>query len=78
MVRSGASLMDTAALFKISSYTMVYNWQRKMQVDGIEALKLKEKGGPSVKKKSLNKPKQTPAKGSVEAPEACITTSNGK
>ena len=26
MVQSGASLMDTAALFKISSYTMVYDW----------------------------------------------------
>lgn len=32
MVQSGASLMDTAALFKISSYTIVYTWQKQMEV----------------------------------------------
>jgi transposase len=73
MVRSGASLMDTAALFKISSYTMVYDWQRKMEVGGIEALEPKQKGRPSMKKKSSKQqPKQAPTKGSVESLEARI------
>lgn len=72
MVQSGATLMDTAALFKISSYTMVYDWQRKMEVGGIEALEPKQKGRPSVKKKPIKQPKQAPAKGSVEALEARI------
>ncbi len=72
MVQSGASLMDTAALFKISSYTMVYDWQRKMEIGGLEALEPKQKGRPSVNKKSFNQPKQAPARESVEALEARI------
>ncbi|MEH7226758.1 IS3 family transposase [Bacillus sp. JJ1566] len=72
MVQSGASLMDTAALFKISSYTMVYDWQKKMEVGGVEALEPKLKGRPSVKKKPIKQPKQAPAEGSVEALKARI------
>ena len=72
MVQSGASLMDTAALFKISSYTMVYDWQRKMEVGGIEALEPKQKGRLSMNKKSIKQSKQAPAQGSVEALEARI------
>ena len=64
--------MDTAALFKISSYTMVYDWQRKMEVGGIEALEPKQKGRLSMNKKSIKQSKQAPAQGSVEALEARI------
>ncbi|MFB6469612.1 IS3 family transposase [Cytobacillus sp. Hz8] len=72
MVQSGASLMDTAALFKISSYTMVYDWQKKMEVGGVEALEPSQKGRPFMKEKSTKLPKQAPAEGSVEALEARI------
>ncbi|MDX8044760.1 IS3 family transposase [Gracilibacillus sp. S3-1-1] len=72
MVQSGASLMDTAALFKISSYTMVYDWQKKLETGDVEALEPREKGSPSMKKKSTQQLKHTPAKGSVEALEARI------
>ncbi|RXI96623.1 IS3 family transposase [Anaerobacillus alkaliphilus] len=72
MVQTGASLMDTAALFKLSSYTMVYDWQKKMEVGGVEALEPKQKGRLSMKNKSTNQPKEAPAKGSVEAYEARI------
>src|SRR5690606_2882221 len=71
MVRTGASLMDTAALFKISSYTMVYDWQKKTKSGGIEALE-PSKGRPSMAKKSSKQPKQGPAEDSVEALEARI------
>jgi transposase len=72
MVQSGASLMDTAALFRLSSYTMVYDWQKKMEDGGMEALEPKEKGRSSMKKKSTKQPKQLPVKGAVEALEARI------
>ncbi|MGE6897611.1 IS3 family transposase [Priestia flexa] len=72
MVQSGASLMDTAALFKISSYTMVYDWQKKMEAGGLEALEPNQKGRPSMKDKSTKQPKNEPVKGSVEALEARI------
>ncbi|WP_376711872.1 helix-turn-helix domain-containing protein [Bacillus paralicheniformis] len=52
MVQSGASLMDTAALFKISSYTIVYTWQKQMEVGGLDALESRQKGRPSMKKQS--------------------------
>lgn len=71
MVQTGASLMDTAALFKISSYTMVYDWQKKMEIGGVEALE-PSKGRPTMKKKSSKQSKQAPAEGSVEALEARI------
>jgi len=72
MVQNCASLMDTAALFKISSYTMVYNWQKKMEDGGVDALEPNQKGRPSMKNKSTKQPKQEPAKGSLEAREARI------
>lgn len=72
MVQSGASLMDTAALFKISSYTMVYNWQKKVEVGGVEALELSQKGRQSMNKKSTKLPIQATVEGSVEALETRI------
>ncbi len=72
MVQSGASLMDTAALFKISSYTMVYDWQKKMEVGGVEALEPGQKGRRSMKNKSTKLPKQAPVEGSKEALETRI------
>ncbi len=72
MVQNGASLMDTAALFKIPSYTMVYSWQKQMAYGGIDALEPKLKGRPSMKKKSTNQPKNVLAEGSTEALQARI------
>ncbi|ARK28479.1 Transposase [Halalkalibacter krulwichiae] len=72
MVQSGASLMDTAALFKISSYTMVYDWQKKLEISGVEALEPRYKGRPCMKEKSNKQPKTAPVRGSVEALEARI------
>lgn len=43
MAQSGASLMDTAATFMISSYTIVYEWKKKLEIGGLDALETKEK-----------------------------------
>ncbi len=72
MVQSGASLMETAALFKISSYTMVYSWKKQMASGGLEALEPKSKGRPSMKKETKKQPKQQPAESSPEALQAEI------
>ncbi|SDX87154.1 Transposase and inactivated derivatives [Paenibacillus sp. PDC88] len=44
MAQSNASLMDTAALFKLPDFSMLYSWQRKMETGGLEALEPKKKG----------------------------------
>lgn len=72
MVQTGASLMDTAAFFKLSSYTMVYDWQEKVKVGGVETLEPRQKGRLSMKKKPTKQPKTATAKGSVEEYEARI------
>ncbi|WP_010289285.1 helix-turn-helix domain-containing protein [Kurthia massiliensis] len=46
MVQSGESLMETVALFKISSYTMVYSWKKQVASGGLEALGPKSKVHP--------------------------------
>ena len=51
---------------------MIGDWQRKMEVGGIEALEPKQKGRLSMKKKSIKQSKQAPAQGPVEALEARI------
>lgn len=71
MVQSCASLMDTAALFKISSYAMVYSWQKQMENGGLDALEPRSKRRPSVKKKRTNK-QPKPIEGSPEALQAEI------
>ena len=72
MVQSGASLMDTAALFKIPSYTIVYTWRKQMEYGGLDALEPKSKGRPSMKKETNKQPKQAPVEGSPEALQAEI------
>ncbi|WP_373694332.1 helix-turn-helix domain-containing protein [Niallia circulans] len=43
-IRSGASLMDTATLFRISSYTIVHDWRKKMEACGLDALEPNQRG----------------------------------
>lgn len=69
MAQSGTSLMDTAATFKIPSYTMVYDWKKKFEEGSLDALEPKKKGRPSMTKDKQVKSKD-PADGSVEALQA--------
>jgi transposase len=57
-VQSGASLMDTAANFMLPSFAMVYDWSKKFELGGLDALEPKKKGRPSMgkgKQKNLSK-----------------------
>lgn len=72
MAQSEASLMDTAALFKLSNYSVLHSWQKKMETGGLEALESKKKGRPSMKKDSNSSTKRSVVEGSVEALEERI------
>ena len=64
--------MDTAALFKLPDFSMLYSWQRKMETGGLEALEPNKKGRPSMKKNSNSSIKRSVVQGSVEALEERI------
>lgn len=67
---TGASLMQTAAVFKIPSHRIILSWKRKMEEDGLDALKPKKKGRPSMKKKPQEPKKPAPSEGSEQALQA--------
>jgi len=60
----GASINETAALFNLASDYTVLKWKRQFEAGGIDALKSKKKGRPSMKEETK---KPTPVEGSVEA-----------
>jgi len=62
--RTGASMIETAAVFNIPSHSTVRKWKQLFETGGIDALHPKEKGRPSMKKK-VNQ--NQPAEGSEEA-----------
>ncbi|EJR90699.1 hypothetical protein IKA_02079 [Bacillus cereus VD169] len=71
MAQLGISLMDTAAIFMIPSFTTVYQWKKQFEVGGLDALEPKKKGRPSMKNKNTkHDTKKIPAEGSVEALQA--------
>ncbi|HDX9659298.1 TPA: IS3 family transposase [Bacillus toyonensis] len=71
MAQSGISLMDTAAIFMIPSFTTVYQWKKQFELGGLDALEPKKKGRPSMKNKNTKQDtKKILAEGSVEALQA--------
>ena len=72
MNEHGTSIRETAAIFNIPSYETVRKWKVAYETEGIDALKSKKKGRPSMKKESMKQTKQTPVEGSVEALQARI------
>lgn len=58
MKQTGSSYQETANSFGIREYSMIANWNRAFNEDGIEGLKPKQKGRPSMsklpKKKNMN------------------------
>jgi transposase len=65
----GTSLYETAAIFNIPAPSTIQTWKRKLETGGLDALKLKKKGRPTMKKE-IKKPLLT--EGSVEALRAEI------
>ncbi|GEQ34478.1 helix-turn-helix domain-containing protein [Marinilactibacillus psychrotolerans] len=58
MKQTGSSYQEAANSFGIREYSMIANWNRAFNEDGIEGLKPKQKGRPSMsklpKKKNMN------------------------
>jgi transposase len=64
MNETGTSLLETAAIFKISAPTIISQWQKALEEKGTDALHSKKRGRPSMKKDSK---KKQPVEGSQEA-----------
>ena len=68
MSETGASFLETASTFNISSPSIIYQWEELLKTKGVDALKPKKKRRPSMKKKSKSNDKKTaPVEGSMEA-----------
>ena len=68
----GTSIRETAAIFNLSTPTVLLTWVKKMNVGGLDALEPKKKGRPFMKKDLNKQSKQVPIEGSIEALEARI------
>ena len=45
---------ETAAIFNIPSPAIILEWKMQFETQGVDALKSKKKGRPSMKKESIN------------------------
>jgi len=55
MAETGASQLDAAVKFRITSRGMIANWKKTFEMQGAEALFPKERGRPRMNKKPENK-----------------------
>ncbi|MDA7028659.1 IS3 family transposase, partial [Bacillus sp. CLL-7-23] len=69
MQDNGTSINETAAIFNIPSPSTILQWSRSFEAEGVDALKPKKKGRPSMKKEPK---KNQPSEGSEEALRAEI------
>lgn len=72
MTEFGTSTIETAAIFNIPAPSTIIVWKKQLETNGMDALQLKKKGRPSMKKDSNTQPKQAPVEGSTEALQARI------
>jgi transposase len=63
---SGTSHLETAAIYNIPAPSTITQWKKVLSEQGEDALNLKKKGRPSMKKEN----KSTPPEGSAEAIQA--------
>lgn len=64
----GTSVRETAAIFNIATHSTILSWQKGLELHGMDALKPKKKGRPSMTKNNQDELKnQTLVEGSVEA-----------
>jgi transposase-like protein len=69
---NGTSPNETAAIFNITSPALIRKWRILFETQGIDALKLKKKGRPTMNKEIQNIKKSTPVEGSIESLQAEI------
>lgn len=70
MYENGTSVRETAAIFNIASHSSLLSWQKRLESQGIDALKPKKKGRPAMNKDLKGIKNQTFTEGSVEALQA--------
>ncbi len=58
MLRTGASHQETAMQFILNNPSLILRWMKAFSEQGIEGLKPKPKGRPSMSKKPINKRKR--------------------
>jgi transposase len=68
MNEQGTSLYETAAIFNIPAPSTILTWKLKLETEGLDALKSKKKGRPSMKKQTKKSPQ--PVEDSLEALQA--------
>jgi transposase len=56
----GTSPSETAAIFKVADPSTIRKWKRQFEEHGIDALKSKKKGRPSMKKETMKTETQKP------------------
>jgi len=68
MNEQGTSIKQTAAIFNIPAPSTILKWKRQLETQGVDALELKKKGRPPMKKRNNNIAKnEIPAEGLIEA-----------
>ena len=55
MLNTGASYQETADQFKLNNPSLITRWMKEFNEQGVEGLKPKPKGRPSMSKKPINK-----------------------
>lgn len=71
MNEQGTSIRETAARFNIPSHSLLIQWKKQVEWQGIDALEPKKKGRPSMQKNNYNSiNNQASAAGSLEALKA--------
>jgi transposase len=67
MYENGTSVRETAAIFNIASHSSLLSWQKRLELQGIDALQPMKKGRPSMNKDLKELTNQTLVEVSVEA-----------
>ena len=67
MLETGASYQETAEQFRLNHPSLIHRWMKEFSEQGIEGLKPKSKGRPSMSKKPNNQPKKEENKLTREA-----------
>jgi transposase len=71
MNETGASTEKAAAIFNIPSSSTVWNWKHALEIQGMDALRPKKKGRPSMEKKAKKRK-------SAKSPEETLRMENEK
>lgn len=70
MIENGTSVRETAAIFNIPTHSSLLMWHKQFELEGVDALKPKKKGRPSMKKDNKKNTQKQPEEGTVESLQA--------